>query len=60
MSESPKLWRIIAGRTVREEGYAPRQMEWEFIIEGESLCEVWQKHETLLSGFEYIKASVVT
>jgi len=59
MSEKPKLWRIIAGRTVKEEGYEPRQMEWEFVFGGESLAEVWQKHEALLSGFEYIKASAV-
>lgn len=59
MSDTPKLWRILAGRTVKEEGYEPRQMEWEFLIAGESLCEVFQKYENLLSGYEYIKASAV-
>lgn len=60
MSKAPKLWRIIAGRTEKAEGYEPRNMEYEFIIAGESLCDVWQANEKLLSGFEYIKASVVT
>lgn len=59
MSDTPKLWRILAGRTIKEEGYEPRNMEWEFIVEGESLCEVFLKHEKLLSGYEYIKASAV-
>ena len=59
MSEAPKLWRIIAGRTEKAEGYEPRNMEWEFIFEGENLCDVWIANEKLLSGFDYIKASVV-
>lgn len=59
MSDTPKLWRIIAGKTEKREGYAPRNMEWEFIIEGESLCDVFMKYEKQLSGFEYIKASAV-
>ena len=60
MSEAPKLWRIIAGRTVREkDSCVIREIEHEFIVEGESLNEVWKQHERLLSGYEYIKASVV-
>lgn len=59
MSKAPKLWRIIARKTEKMEGYEPRNMEWEFIIAGESLCEVFQKYEKLLSGYEYIKASAV-
>ena len=59
MSEAPKLWRIIAGRTVTQEGYEPRQMESEFIVAGETLIDVWNKYGEQLSGYEYIKASAV-
>ena len=59
MSEAPKLWRIIAGRTVKQDGYEPRQLESEFIVAGETLTDVWNRYGEQLSGYEYIKASAV-
>lgn len=59
MSEAPKLWRIIAGRTVTKEDSCIQQIEHEFIVEGESLNEVWEQHARLLTGYEYVKASAV-
>ena len=59
MSESPKLWRIIAGKTFITEDDDFEMLEHEFIVEGEDLCEVWKKHEKLFGNYEYIKASAV-
>lgn len=59
MSETPKLWRIIAGRTEKQADGTDKQIQHEFITEGDTLNEVLLRHDLLLSQYNWLDASAV-
>ena len=59
MSEAPKLGRILAGRTEKQEDGTDKQIQHEFIAEGDTLNEVLLRHDLLLSQYHWLDASAV-
>jgi hypothetical protein len=59
VSEAPKLWRIIARRTEKQADGTDKQIQHEFITEGDTLNEVLLRHDLLLSQYNWLDASAV-
>ena len=59
MSDTPKLCRILAGRTEKQADGTDKQIQHEFIAEGDTLNEVLLRHDLLLSQYHWLDASAV-